>query len=354
MKHLVLCLTLLFAPLCLAQPKVETGDINGAKFRVDVPENWNGILILYCHGYNPSPGQFDPARPNPWVAAFPGYAFAQSGYAAGGWAISEAVADTGALRRHFIRKYGAPKQTFVMGHSMGGFLTMLLVEQYPSEYSGGLALCGPLAPATWFMTRRVFDMAVVFAYYFPDAMPSPAAVPADFAMSAAVSTRIEKLLDDKPDAAAAFRRYTNIKTNKEAAGTVSFFTYILKDLQQRGGGNPFDNRNTIYDGSPDDNALNDGVKRYTASPRASEYLRTYYTPTGKLTRPLMAIHTTYDPLVPPWVPDQYQTISELGGGSHMFVQKYVKRDGHCAITPQEIGQGFGQLVEWATGGKRPE
>ncbi len=342
------------AARCFAEPKIEIGEINGANFRIDVPENWNGALVMYCHGYNPSAGNFDPAKPSTILNSLPGYAVAQSGYSAGGWAIQEAVADTEALRRYFARKYGAPKETYVTGHSMGGFLTMTLLEQFPNSYDGGLALCGPLAPAAWFMARRVFDMAVVFAYYFPDALPAPDNVPSDYTASKEQSARIERLLDDKPDAAAAFRRYTNIKTNKEAAATIVFFTYILKDLRQRGGGNPFDNRNTIYDGTPDDNAVNDGVKRYESNARAAEYVRTWYTPSGKLTRPMLAIHTTYDPLVPPWVPDQYQTIAELGGGASMFVQQYVKRDGHCAFAQQEIAQGFAQLREWKAKGVRPK
>jgi pimeloyl-ACP methyl ester carboxylesterase len=342
------------AAVAAAQPKTEIGEINGAKFRIDVPENWSGVLVMYCHGYNPAAGTFDATKPGPVLVALSGYAVAQSGYAAGGWAIQEAIADTEALRRYFTAKYGAPKETYVTGHSMGGFLTMAMLERFPNSYDGGLPLCGPLAPAAWFMARRVFDMAVVFAYYFPGVLPTPEKIPADFTMSPALSARIEKLLDDKPDAAAAFRRYTNIKTNKEAAGTVGFFTYILKDLQQRGGGNPFDNRNTIYDGAPDDNALNDGVKRYASDARAAEFLRTWYTPTGKLTRPMLAIHTSYDPLVPPWVPNQYQTIAELGGGADLFAQQYVKRDGHCAILPQEIARGFAQLREWKATGVRPK
>ena len=46
---------LLFTALCWAGPRLETGEINGAKFRIDIPENWNGGLVMYCHGYNPKP-----------------------------------------------------------------------------------------------------------------------------------------------------------------------------------------------------------------------------------------------------------------------------------------------------------
>ena len=85
----------------------------------------------------------------PQLAVFiaAGYAVAQSGYAAGGWAIQEAVVDTESLRRYFVRKYGPVKETYVTGHSMGGFLTMMLMETQPSTYDAGLPLCGPLAPA---------------------------------------------------------------------------------------------------------------------------------------------------------------------------------------------------------------
>ena len=55
----------LAASLCLAQPKTETGEINGAQFRIDVPENWNGGLLMYCHGYSPVPGAYKEAKPNP-------------------------------------------------------------------------------------------------------------------------------------------------------------------------------------------------------------------------------------------------------------------------------------------------
>ena len=132
------------------------------------------------------------------------------------------------------------------------------------------------------------------------------------------------------------RRWTGLRDNKEMAGTLVFFTYILKDLEERAGGNPFDNRNTIYDGTEDDNALNDGVVRYKSEPRAAAYLERYYTPTGHLTRPMLAIHTTYDPLVPPWIPNMYSTLAERAGSDPLFVQQYVKRGGHCAISPAEI------------------
>jgi len=350
----VMLLAALLPGVCLAAGHAELGEINGAKFRIDMPEKWNGGLVVYCHGYSETPGSFED-RPNPFIDVFvsQGYAFIQSGFAAGGWAIEEGVQDTEALRRYFIRKYGAPKETYVTGHSMGGFLTMVLVESFPNEYDGGLPLCGPLGAATWYIDREPLDLRVVFDYYFPNALPGPDRVPPGFKMSKDLEQEITLLLDSKPTQAEIVRRWSGIHSNKEVAHALVFFTYVLMDLEQRGGGNPFDNRNIIYTGTPDDNALNDGVKRYAADPRAREYAHSHYTPTGKLTRPMLAIHTTYDPIVQPWVPNAYARLTEQMGTANLFVQQYVKHDGHCAINNTEVARGFAELREWKNSGVRP-
>lgn len=338
-----------------AEPKLELGEINGAKFRIDLPESWNGGLVMYCHGYNPKPVVFND-KPNPLLQVFldQGYAVAQSGYAAGGWAIQEAVVDTENLRRYFVKKYGPVKETYVTGHSMGGFLTMTLMETNPTVYDAGLPLCGPLAPPTWFMSRGAFDSLVLFEHFFPGLLPSPAKTPADYAVTKELTATVQKALDANPAKAEILRRQNNIKSNQDLAGVITFVTYVMKDLQERAGGNPFDNRNVIYTNTGDDNAVNLAIKRYAADPKAVEYLRTHYTPTGRITRPMLAIHTSYDPLVPAWIPNMYQTVVDSAGTNQLFVQQYVRRDGHCTMSPAEIAKGFSRLREWKSSGVRPQ
>ena len=346
---------LLFTALCWAEPKVETGEINGAKFRIDIPEKWNGGLVMYCHGYNPKPVAYDDPKVAPQLEVFldAGYAVAQSGYAAGGWAIQEAVVDTESLRRYFVRKHGPVKETYITGHSMGGFLTMLILEQQPSSYDAGLPLCGPLAAPLYFMSRGAFDGRVVFDYYLPGVLPDPSHVPADFRNTKEVQQKVLDALDAAPEKAEILRRRDGFKSNKDLAGVVSFITDLLRELGERAGGNPFDNRSTIYNGTPDDNALNEGVRRYTADPRAAAYLRTYYTPTGRMSKPMLAVHTSYDPLVPTWIPNTYSALAEATGSAANFVQEYVPHDGHCTILPNEIANAFRQLREWKASGVRP-
>lgn len=343
------------APPAAAELKTEIGELGGASYRIDVPTPWNGSLVVYCHGYLPVPARFSEGPPPPAVQVFlnRGYAVAESGFSAGGWAIDEAVRDTEALRRHFAARHGKPKETWVTGHSLGGFVTLVLMESFPGSYDGGLALCGPLGPASRFMARRVFDFRVVFDRFFPGALPSPAAVSPDFQNNDQEVGRIRKLLEGDPAKAEELRRWSLLHSNEELATVAVFFTAILQDLVRRGGGNPFDNRNTLYQGTSDDGALNDGVTRYTAAPQAAAWLRRNYTPTGRLAKPLLAITTTYDPLIPAWVPGLYAaTLDETGNGDR-FVQRWVNHAGHCAITPEETDQGFADLVRWAREGRRP-
>jgi pimeloyl-ACP methyl ester carboxylesterase len=343
--------------LAVAAPKVELGTINGAAFRIDVPENWNGGLVVYCHGYNASPVTYKDG-PNPLIAVFTdkGYAVAQSGYAAGGWAIQEGAVDTESLRRYFISKYGAPKETYITGHSMGGFLTMLLMERYPTVYDAGMPMCGPLAAAESFQSRGAFDAVVLFNYYFPGILPDPTKIPKSFVSTTgdkALLAKIMAALDGSPDKAAALRHQNNLKSNKDLGGTLAFLVYLIEELNQRAGGNPFDNRNVIYSGTLDDNALNSAIPRYAADPQAVAYLRENYTPTGKIAKPMLAVHTSYDPLVPVTIPNQYSTLTELAGTQNLFVQQFVKHDGHCAIQPDEISRGFVELQAWKNSGTRP-
>ena len=343
------------AGLSWADPKVEIGAINGAAYRIDIPDNWNGGLVVYCHGYSPVPATYKneklPAEQQVFLDQ--GYALAQSGYAAGGWAIQEAVVDTESLRRYFVEKYGRPKELFLTGHSMGGFLTMMLMETYPTLYDAALPLCGPLAAPSWFMARGAFDGYVLFNYYFPGVLPDPAKIPHDFVNSRELIGKIEKALDASPEKAAVLRHQNDLKSNRDLAGTLGFLAYLIKELDERAGGNPFDNRNTIYHGTLDDNAINDVIPRYKADSNAVAYLRTYYVPTGRILHPMLAIHTSYDPLVPVWIPNMYQSTVEEAGTQNLFVEQYVKHDGHCAIQADEIARGFAELRQWKSTGTRP-
>ena len=338
----------------------EVGDLNGAAYRIDVPQNWNGSLVVYYHGYAEHGATFHVAEhlhPDLETLTDRHFAIAQSAYSEAGWALQQAYPETEALRHYFDHKYGHPKETYVVGGSMGGALVMITLELNPKPYVGGLDLCGAVGPTFVSFDRR-FAMRAAFDSYFPGIMGPLVPVPADFDDTVAVREKITNALKANPSDAALIRSLMGLHTDANVARDISYFTFVIADMQHRAGGNPFDNRNWIYSGtsptaSSPDVELNEAVKRYGADRKARDYLVRHYTPTGRLGRPMLAVHTVYDPLIPPALLTLYNEMVEGAGAGDRLVQQYVPRDGHCSITPEEIGHAFDELVAWTHGGARP-
>ncbi|MBW3570773.1 MAG: prolyl oligopeptidase family serine peptidase [Gemmatimonadetes bacterium] len=339
-----------------AQAVTDSGTVAGAPYRIDIPAGWNGGLVMYAHGYEIVGTAFEPAAPRHagFREAFTsrGFAFAQSWYRAQGWAVREGIEDTEALRRHFVRRYGRPDTTFVTGHSMGGLITLATIEGRPAQYHGALPLCGVLSPTLEAM-RTMFDLLVSFDYLYPGVLTTsprglvdlPAApAPGRDAIVAAVRAHPER-------AEALANRYA--LQPRSIPGLVWFFATILRELEERAGGNPFDNRGTVYRGLGDDTASARGVRRYAPDPAAVQYLRSRYTPTGRIADPVLAVHTTYDATVPPEQMDRYRTLAQLAGTEDRFAAAYVVADGHCNFTPAQVGAAFDALRAWAATGRRP-
>jgi pimeloyl-ACP methyl ester carboxylesterase len=337
------------------RPVVETGTLEHASYRIDIPVNWNHELIVFYHGYAEEPVTFSASEKlspmfDPMLKE--GYALIQSGYSAGGWAVEEGYADTEKLRLKFIAAHGAPKRSYVMGMSMGGTLTAMTIEQRAETYSGALSLCGAIEPSNRMM-QRDFALRAAFDYYFPGLLGDLVPVSADYKPSQAMEQKIVAALNANQDAARALLNWYGAADPNNFAAVIVFVGYEVREMQQRTHGNPFGNADLIYIGTGDDFKLNDGVRRYRADPQASAYLAKWYTPSGKLTRPFLALHDTGDPLVPANSAYEYALQAERAGHADNFVQLHVNREGHCVFKPEEIGLAFDKLIAWSESGKRP-
>jgi len=351
------CLFVLQLRSAAETPKdnVEIGVLDNAPFRIDMPEKWNGTLIIYYHGYSETPVTFSKDKENALasVLASAGFAVAQSGYSVTGFALEHAIPETEALREYTIAKYGKPKETYVTGHSMGGQLTMITMESYPGRYDGALPLCGLLQPTTWAIGRGS-AMRAAFDYYYPGVLPGPIGIPMSVDLGDELVKTVSKALPGNPKGLAELMAIGRFKTTEDLADGVVFGAFIERDLEEKIGATVIDNRNYIYVGGPDDNALNDGVKRYTAADSAWAYLKTWYNPTGVLLKPTLAVHTTYDPIIPADSVRLYADQVQRSGSSSNFVQQYVKHDGHCQITGEETMKALDELIQWKHTGRRPE
>lgn len=338
----------------------EVGYVDGAAYRIDIPTNWNHSLVVFYHGYALKPASFHLAerltgQQEPFFDRH--YAVVQSAYSQTGWALQQAYPETESLRRYFIKKYGQPRDTFVAGSSMGGELVAITLELNPKPYAGGLDLCGSVGPTSQSFGRR-FAMRAAFDYYFPDVMRSLDPVPPDYEDTLADRDKVLAALRGNAASATLMRNLTGLHSDVDLAHDIAYWTFVIEDMQRRGGGNPFDNRNYVYSGtsptsSSSDFELNDKVKRYAAEPQARAYLMRHYTPNGHLGRPMLALHTVYDPIVQIPQLASYDRVVQAAGAEENFVQQIVDREGHCNFTQNQIGDAFDEMVHWAHGGKRP-
>jgi pimeloyl-ACP methyl ester carboxylesterase len=331
------------------------GTLEGAAYRIDIPNDWNKSLVVFYHGYAVTPVEWKHGeRISPMFDGMlaRGYAVIQSAYSATGWAVEEGAADTERLRKAFVAKHGEPKQTLVGGMSMGGTLTAMAIESQPDVYAGALSLCGALEPTDRLM-QRDFALRAAFDYYFPNVLGPLVPVPAGFLPTGAVIEKVKTAMRANPKGAHALLQFYGVGDAATLPDVIVFNTFEVREMQQRAHGNPFGNADLIYTNSGDDFALNKGVARYRANVAAAERMGRFYAPTGKLTRPLLALHDTGDPLVPASTAFEYALAAQRAGHGDNFVQQFVNKEGHCVFTPEEIDRAFGELLGWVNEGRRP-
>ena len=189
-------------------PVEDQGSIGGAAYRIEIPANWNGTLVLYSHGYV-VPGTPNPARDvgDAATGAFlleNGYALAGSAYSSTGWAVGDALHDQIALLDYFDATYGIPKRTIAWGHSLGGMITAGLVQRAPQRFAGALPMCGVVAGgvAVW---NSALDAEFVFKMLLaPNSglqlvnITDPSVVPPDVSPNLQLAERILGLAQSTP------------------------------------------------------------------------------------------------------------------------------------------------------------
>ncbi|MCE5257548.1 MAG: S9 family peptidase [Chloroflexi bacterium] len=349
---------------------------SGARIAICMPTEttaWNGDLVIFAHGYV-APGG-DPRIPIeqlliegisvPQMVTSMGYAFAVTSYRTNGLSIKNGVDDLVDLQQAFATYKGTPSHSYVVGVSEGGLVTTLAIEKRPDVFSGGLACCGPVGD---FQKQMDYfgDFRVVYDYFFPQvllpyggsAMDVPAeliqawqegALPATIIASLAADSHItEQLL-----------KVTKVAYDPNDLSTISnsvlevltYDVFATMDAIDKLGGIPFNNKApaTWYYGSDNDKLLNRSVARFKAARDAVREMDTYYNASGKLTKPLVTMHTTGDPVVPYWQEVLYRvkTVSSHSGANHLNIP--IVRYGHCNFTASELIFGFGLVVYKATG-----
>jgi pimeloyl-ACP methyl ester carboxylesterase len=328
-------------------PVVATGVLQGAPYRIDIPEHWNGSLVMLMHGYEPK----GMPRGEPWpqneaapVFLQRGYAVAASAYSTQGWAVAEAVPDNERLRDFFAQTYDRPQHTYVVGFSLGGYAALASLENNGGPYDGALSLCGVNAPASELFADGIVTPLVALEYFFPKAIP--------LARGGLVDADSPPILD--PEAIEAEFVTDETKTSilvqrlqiprSMLAGAMMLDYMVLREMQQRAGGHPVDNTKTNYSGFGDDVAFNRDVRRYPGSPVAMDYLENKFRLTGRIDKPVVLQSLAVDQTIPQRFAARYpELVRDAGRAEELSVLPPVG-EGHCNFTEEQIGGAFDVLV----------
>ncbi len=339
------------------------GESDGALYALYHPPSWNGDLVLYAHGhvYLDQPIQlpqgFAPTRDGLLEL---GYAVAYSSFSKNGWAVKEGFKETRQLRTIFAEWFQMPNNIYVMGHSMGGLIAVMLAEKHPSLFAGAVPMCGVIGGSQMGIDYK-YDIRVLFDYFYPDVLPGNALeVPEDF---------------DCYDGTAFFVAvYTNPGALYELAGIdqveipYASFDELVWSVMMNIWGHCmgcngylelmnnhifYDNSATYYTGSMDDEALNAGVDRFEGHPAGHNYLRRYYQPTGRLNIPALTLHTSGDGVVHPTHQAAYAAIVAAQDNLDQLVQREFDRFDHCTFTTEEEIEALLDVVDWVETGVPP-
>ena len=363
---------------------------NGAGYRVEVPDSWNGVLVMYAHGYRGTGEELTVSNPSfrRWLIDN-NYAWAASSYSKNYYDVEAGVEDTNELALKFTdiaeangRPLIAPHQIFIAGHSMGGHIAAAAVEQETLSsannkvyYDGSMPMCGVVGGTHQFDYKLDFTFAAQHV-----AGLGPESYPADFDQTAidaklwtikpsfseqgqptAEGIKLENIVrnlsgGDRPLFEAGFRGgyYNVVMGTGGRDGTVNGI--LAKDLS--GNMDTFYQLDTDPNRSAEENAFNNTIFRVEGDPQANapraEGLRYIPEVNAQFSVPVITLHGLGD-LYVPFVHEQiYRQRAIANGRDHLLVQRAIRDPLHCEFTDEEEATAFSDLVNWVNTGVKPE
>lgn len=357
---------------------------NGAGYRIEVPENWNGSLVMWAHGFRGTGLELTvenhPLRP---LLIAGGFAWAASSYSANDYDVSVGVKDTHALARFFNGLVGRPDRVYITGASMGGHITAVSVEQYPNTYDGAMPVCGVLGDYELFDYFLDFNLAaqqlgtgsstfpVDPAQYVGVTVPAIKAnleaVPGGWPVALnAAGQNLKGLVElrsggDRPNFDEAWFFWNTFPSFASGPGNFLFDLGTTDGTLPRSPGVAVDNADVVYQFDTDpaltiaEQELNDAIFRVTADAQARHRNGLDQVPptTGDLTVPMLTMHNLGDLFVPFHNEQVYAARVAEKGNADLLVSRAIRGVGHCDFTGAEMATAFLDLVAWVEAGVKP-
>ncbi len=363
----------------------------GAGYRIEVPDRWNGDLVIWAHGIRGF-GVLEltvdnhPARE---LLIALGYAWAASSYRRNDYDVTSGVQDSHALTKLFNGLVGKPDRVYFTGASMGGHITAVAIEQYPQTYDGALAVCGALGDFELFDFFLDFNLAAQQLGTDTSAFPVDPVTYLFGTPSNPISTVsvIKANLAAFPGGWPLFlnpdgvnlKNLTELRSGGErpnfdegwvfwnsipsTSGPGNFLFELGTDdgVLPRSPGVAVDNENILYQFdispvlTPDEQEFNDNVFRVSADQQARNRNGLAQLPviTGDIRVPVLTLHNLGDLFVPVHNEIEYARRVAARGNSDLLVQRAIRGAGHCDFTANEIVRALRDLFTWVESGANP-
>ena len=360
------------------------GVLGVSGYRVEVPANWNGKLVMYAHGFAGNGNVL--SVQNPSIRRYliqNGYAWAASSYSKNYYDVQAGIEDTNALANEFTkiaakngRTLSAPTKTYITGVSMGGHITAAAIEEETAvtannkvKYAGAVPMCAVAGDTELFDTFAAIQVAAQTVAGFG-------------------SNPTDKWADIEPQVRAslftAFPSAPNGVKGAQFASILQNLTGGPRPLFAQGlafGGsfpsaygtfgsdgtvtgilnkNILDTNRYIYaiDGDATASAaINASAQKLTAAPDANRLrvggLRWIPKVNGEIKVPVVSIHTLGDLFVPFSMQQVYQKRVAAKGNSSLLVQRAIRGASHCDFTVAESETAFDDMIKWERDGVKP-
>jgi hypothetical protein len=382
-------------PASKAAPVDLSGEINGAPYRIRVPDAWNGTLLIFAHGYRDKadhPGEIDnrnaDVAPNAALEApllAQGFALAGSAYKDNGWAVEDAIQDTKNLAVFFRDNVAPPQRTIIVAASLGTFVGFKSMEQFGGIYDGALCLCSAGAGAT-----RLWDSGVplYLAYDVVFGIPPTWGTVGEVRNDIDFDTEVLAKLAPELSNIANFPKFEFLRLVAKNPGRgitpppppaffpgwaltdFFFLTEARAELQRRAGGPFVQNLDQTYTLTPAEKAYLAGIGLPTpvvdawlaqmnarrdihANTPARNYVRNNTDFNGKIRNPILTVHTIIDPLLVVANDSAYAELNAAKGKEDLLFQTYTTGVGHCNLTGPQILTSIGAIDAWVRTGVRP-
>jgi len=376
----------------VALPADIQDELEGVPYRIVVPENWNGTLLVYAHGYGETgrPLPLAPQLEDEGILLARGFALAASRFGGavpmagmpteGGYQVKEGMQNTVALTAAFNGMVGRPQRTIIWGKSMGGLITLGLIEKFPGIYDGAVALCATCAgsPRRW---DQALDLALAYAVAFgwKPQWGTPGDIRDDLNIVTEVLPHIsQQMLPAKKPLWEFIRLVNRIPIDSYYSYpppgmpfrlmTLYFAFAVRAELESRAGGAIAENIGRVY-------TLTDAEKSYltglgvnveellaqmnamtifTSDHNARNYAEHYVNPSGRINRPVLTLHTTGDALATPNHESAYRAVVEKQGNLDLLLQQFTNGVAHCTFTSEQEIAGINAMMDWLDTGNRPD